>query len=208
MNETMVYADGFEKTFATAEEMLDFLSRRGKASEWIRKPIRALRLVPLEKEAGNLENGDEEMEEILKDTEKHTRLVLKVRGEAYPVRNCAIQTILGRAGIGGDGLRKLDLATYAKVVNCCLKAAKGECLIKIADGKVSAVHGGDAHDYSVLDMKAIFEMTSEYLHTNFKGSAYLEGSGTYDHSIMSAMWTLSGNRSFWTPTGMRWTGTE
>ena len=53
MNETMVYADGFEKTFATAEEMLDFLSRRGKASEWIRKPIRALRLVPLEKEAGN-----------------------------------------------------------------------------------------------------------------------------------------------------------
>lgn len=69
MNETMVYADGFEKTFATAEEMLDFLSRRGKASEWIRKPIRALRLVPLEKEAGNLENGDEEMEEILKDTE-------------------------------------------------------------------------------------------------------------------------------------------
>ena len=194
MNETMVYADGFEKTFATAEEMLDFLSRRGKASEWIRKPIRALRLVPLEKEAGNLENGDAEMEEILKDTEKHTRLVLKVRGEAYPVRNCAIQTILGRAGIGGDGLRKLDLATYAKVVNCCLKAAKGECLIKIADGKVSAVHGGDAHDYSVLDMKAIFEMTSEYLHTNFKGSAYLEGSGTYDHSVMSAMWTLSGNQ--------------
>lgn len=116
MNETMVYADGFEKTFATAEEMLDFLSRRGKASEWIRKPIRALRLVPLEKEADNLDNGDAEMEEILKDTEKHTRLVLKVRGEAYPVRNCAIQTILGRAGIGGDGLRKLDLATYATPV--------------------------------------------------------------------------------------------
>ena len=43
-------------------------------------------------------------------------------------------------------------------------------------------------------MKAIFEMTSEYLHTNFKGSAYLEGSGTYDHSVMSAMWTLSGNQ--------------
>ena len=72
MNETMVYADGFEKTFATAEEMLGFLSRRGKSSEWIRKPIRALRLVPLEKEADNLENGDAEMEEILKDTEKHT----------------------------------------------------------------------------------------------------------------------------------------
>lgn len=53
MNETMVYADGFEKTFATSEEMLAFLSRRGKSAEWIRKPIRALRLVPLEKRQTN-----------------------------------------------------------------------------------------------------------------------------------------------------------
>ena len=30
MNETMVYADGFEKTFATAEEMLDFFQEEGK----------------------------------------------------------------------------------------------------------------------------------------------------------------------------------
>lgn len=194
MNETMVYADGFEKTFATAEEMLAFLGRRFQSSQWIRKPTRSLRLVPLEKEAAHLENGEKEMEDIIADTEKHTRLVLKVRGEVYPIRNCAIQTILSRAGIGGDGLRKLDLATYAKVVNCCLKAANGESLIKIADGKVSAVHGGDAHDYSVLDMKTVFEVTSEYLYQHFKGSVYLEGSGTYDHSVMSAMWMLGGNQ--------------
>ena len=30
MNETMVYADGFEKTFAPAEEMLAFLTREEK----------------------------------------------------------------------------------------------------------------------------------------------------------------------------------
>ena len=82
------------------------------------------------------------MEEILKDTEKHTRLVLKVRGRGISGPELCDPDNLRRAGIGGDGLRKLDLATYAKVVNCCLKAAKGECLIKIADGKVSAVHGG------------------------------------------------------------------
>ena len=124
--------------------MLDFLSRRGKASKWIRKPIRALRLVPLEKEAGNLENGDEEMEEILKDTEKHTPACTEGTRRGISGPELCDPDDLGRAGIGGDGLRKLDLATYAKVVNCCLKAAKGECLIKIADGKVSAVHGGDA----------------------------------------------------------------
>lgn len=193
MNEAMVYADGFEKSFATGEEMLAFLSRRGEKARWIRRPTRFLRLAPLEKETDHLED-EGNLEEVLADTEKNTQLVLKVRGETYPVRDCAIRTILSRAGVNGTGLNKLDKATYAKVVNYCLKVAKGDALIKIADGKVSAVHGGDRHEYSVLDMKAVFETTCEYLHTNFKGSRYLEGSGSYDHSIMSAMWTLDGSQ--------------
>ena len=193
MNEAMVYADGFEKSFATGEEMLSFLSRREERARWIRRPTKVLRLAPLEKE-DDYQADEENLEEILADTEKNTQLVLKVRGETYPVRNCAIKTILSRAGVNGTGLNKLDRATYARVINYCLKAAKGDALIKIADGKVSAVHGGDRHEYSVLDMKAVFETTCEYLHTNFKGSRYLEGSGSYDHSIMSAMWTLDGNQ--------------
>lgn len=153
-----------------------------------------LRLAPLEKEAQNLDAADASMEEILEDTEKNTQLVLKMRGESYPVRDCAIRTILSRAGVNGDGLRKLDKATYAKVVNYCLRVAKGDALIKIADGKVSAVHGGDKHDYCILDMKAMFETTCEYLNLNFKGSVYMEGSGIYDHSIVSAMWKLGGSQ--------------
>ena len=133
-------------------------------------------------------------EEILKDTEKNTQLALKVRGETYPVRDCAIKTILDRAGISGAGLRKLEKSNYARVVNYCLKVAKGDALIKIADGKVSAVHGGDSHDYSILDMRAVFETTMQYLDTNFKGSSYMEGFGAFDHSIVSAMWELGGNQ--------------
>lgn len=34
-------------------------------------------------------------------------------------------------------------------------------------GKVSAVHGGDDHDYCVLDMQTIFNMTSDYLKAHF-----------------------------------------
>lgn len=79
-------------------------------------------------------------------------------------------------------------------MNYCLKVAKGDVLIKIADGKVSAVHGGDSHDYSILDMRAIFETTIQYLDSNFKGSSYMEGSGAFDHSIVSAMWELGGNQ--------------
>ena len=168
MNETRIYADAFETTFANTKEMLEFLAERAKASQWIRKPTRMLRLVPLEKEAETIEKAcTKQLEGIVEDTEKNTQLVLKINGEVYPVRDCAMHTILKRAGVSGTGLRKLEKATYAKVINYCLKVARGDALIKIADGKVSAVHGGDEHDYC---------------------------SGTYDHSIASAMWTLEGNQ--------------
>ena len=195
MNETRIYADAFETTFANTKEMLEFLAERAKASQWIRKPTRMLRLVPLEKEAETIEKAcTKQLEGIVEDTEKNTQLVLKINGEVYPVRDCAMHTILKRAGVSGTGLRKLEKATYAKVINYCLKVARGDALIKIADGKVSAVHGGDEHDYCVLDMEAVFSMTCDYLKAHFSGSAYLEGSGTYDHSIASAMWTLEGNQ--------------
>ena len=192
MNEARVYADGFERSFAEVKDLLEFLAERGRNSKWIRKPTKNLRLSPLEKEVKNMDTTDVTMESILEDTEQHTQLALKVNGEVYPVRDCAIRTILSRAGVSGDALRKLDKATYAKVVNYCLRVAKGDALIKIADGKVSAVHGGDKHDYCILDMKAMFETTCEYLNLKFKGSVYMEGSGIYDHSIVSAMWKLGG----------------
>lgn len=47
MNETRIYADAFETTFANPKEMLDFLAERAKAATWIRKPTRSLRLVPI-----------------------------------------------------------------------------------------------------------------------------------------------------------------
>ena len=174
MNETRIYADAFETTFANTKEMLEFLAERAKASQWIRKPTRMLRLVPLEKEAETIEKAcTKQLEGIVEDTEKNTQLVLKINGEVYPVRDCAMHTILKRAGVSGTGLRKLEKATYAKVINYC---------------------GGDEHDYCVLDMEAVFSMTCDYLKAHFSGSAYLEGSGTYDHSIASAMWTLEGNQ--------------
>lgn len=187
MNETRIFADAYQTTFADPKEMLEFLAQRAKESSWIRKPTRTLRLVPAIQEAGKMKDTvGKNWEEILEDTENNTQLALKIKGETYPVRTCAIRTILDRAGISGSGLRKLETANYAKVVNYCLKVAKGDALIKIADGKVSAVHGGDHHDYSILDMRAVFEMTMQFLNTNFPGNSYVEGSGMFDHSIVSS----------------------
>lgn len=193
MSEARVYADGFQKTFASMEELIEFLGERARTSSWIRKPTKELRLVPLEKEVSREEDvQDEDEKEILDDTQRNTQLMLKMRGQSYPVRSCAVKTILDRAGVSGPGLRKLDKAYYSKVVNYCLKAAKGEALIKIADGKVSAVHGGDYCDYHILEMQDVFEMTVRYVNQEFKGSSYMEGSGCYDHTIVTAMWELKG----------------
>lgn len=208
MNEARVYADGFERSFAEVKDLLEFLAERGRNAKWIRKPTNTLRLAPLEKEAQNLDAADASMEEILEDTEKNTQLVLKMRGESYPVRDCAIRTILSRAGVNGDGLRKLDKATYAKVVNYCLRVAKGDALIKIADGKVSAVHGGDKHDYCILDMKAMFETTCEYLNLNFKGSVYMEALVSMTIPLYLPCGSSEEVRNFWILTEKHWMHTE
>ena len=108
-------------------------------------------------------------EEIITDTIVNTGLLLKVRNQYYPVRNCAIKSILDRAGISGAGLRRVEKSVYARILNDCLKAAKGEALLRISEGKVSAVLGGDCHDYAVLDMEQVFLHTVDYLIGNFKG---------------------------------------
>lgn len=46
MNETRIFADAYQTTFADPKEMLEFLAQRAKESSWIRKPTRTLRLVP------------------------------------------------------------------------------------------------------------------------------------------------------------------
>ena len=68
------------------------------------------------------------------------------------------------------------------------KPARGEKFL-FYEGKmcIRDRHGGDDHDYCVLDMHTIFNMTSDYLKAHFKGSTYREGSGSFDHSIVSAM---------------------
>ena len=68
--------------------------------------------------------------------------------------------------------------------------AQGEALLRISEGKVSAVLGGDCHDYAVLDMEQVFLHTVDYLTGNFKGCRYVEG--FYEHDMASAVWQLTG----------------
>lgn len=193
MNEANVFADDFLRSFAQEGDLMHFLRQRSQTSGWIRKPAKKLRLLPLEEEKVQQTFPEEkDMAEVIDDTMSHTKMMLKVEKGYYPVRDCAIHTILTRAGIKGDALKRLSLGNYAKIVNMCLQTARGMALIRLADGKVSAVHGGDASDYRILDMEQIFQETILYLQKNFPGTKYIPESGSYDHSSATAMWELCG----------------
>lgn len=196
MSEARVYADRFQTAFSRQEDFLDFLKKVGKASFWDRRKSKDLRLVAFEREsqlekdlrkqysAERLDTG------ILDDTLDNTGLLLKVKRNYYPVRNCAIRTILDRAGVSGPALKRLDKHIYVRILNDCLKVAKGEALVRFSEGKISAVLGGDSHEYAILDMEQLFLRSVEYLQEKFKGCTYM--GGFYDHSMASALWALDG----------------
>lgn len=196
MNETRTYADGYRAIFAEERDFLTFLKNIGNNAFWMKKKAKDLKLVVYEEgsrvmaELKDLYAKTGMDEGILVDTFHNTRLLLRVRGNYYPVRNCAVQSILNRVGISGPTLKKLDKDVYARILNACLKAAGGDVLIRVSEGKVSGVMSGDFHDYSVMDMEQVFLHTVRYLKDNFKDCTYV--GGFYEHSMASSVWELSG----------------
>ena len=196
MNETKLFEDSYRGIFREQDDFLACLKRIGENSSWRRQKAKNLRLVPITEGsqiANELKNKyiDEGLDEsIITDTIVNTGLLLKDRNEYYPIRGCAIKSILDRAGIQGNGLRRVEKNVYARILNDCLKVAQGEALIRFSVGKVSAVLSGDCNDYSILDVEELFLHSVNYLTSSFKDCQYL--GGFYEHDMVSALWELSG----------------
>ena len=121
MNETKVFEDSYSGVFRRQEDFLGFLHRNMENSCWKRKKVNNLRLLPitvgstLEDELRSQYADDGIDEEIISDTVANTALVLKSKDEIYPIRDCAIKSILERAGIQGSGLRRVERNVYARM---------------------------------------------------------------------------------------------
>lgn len=198
MNATMTYADAFNQAFAHESEFLTFLQNIQARSRWKRQPARELTVIALEEGdplTQTLHRQYEHLglEGVLDDTMEHTRLLLKTQEDLTPVRSCAIKTILDRARISGSALGQLSKANLAEVLNRCLNIARGDALLWYSDGKISAVHGGDANDYAVLEIPELFEHAVRYLADHYPG--YTFAGGTFDHSMVTAIWELTGQEA-------------
>ena len=189
-----VYADNYAATFMQEEPFLAFLSEREANAAWETRHAKDLRLEALEGKTAILTppagTSVLEAKEIIEDTMENTRLLLKARDIVYPVRGCAVTSLLKRAKINGTALNKVEKPVLARILNHCLRVATGDALLRIADGKVSAVHAGDRNDYCILEIPELFNRTAEYLEKEFPSRTFAGGS--FEHSMVTAVWELTG----------------
>ena len=195
MTEQKIFADNFRCSFSDPSDFLQFLQERKENSHWMTAPSKNIVFESLEKDTqmGELYlklYDHDGRADIIADTMENTSLLLKVNGEAFPVRSCAIKSILERARISGHALNKVSKAVFTQILNYCMDVASGDSLIKVADDKVSAVHGGDPKDYAVLEMLPLVQTVQAILDRDFKGNHFL--TANFDHAIVSAIWSLDG----------------
>lgn len=195
MTDQKIYADNFRCTFDDPGDFIQFLKERKENSRWMTAPSRNLVFESLEK---NTQIGELYLKlydhdgraEIIADTMENTSLLLKVNGETYPVRSCAIKSILERARISGHALNKVSKSIFTQILNYCMDVASGDSLIKVADDKVSAVHSGDPKDYAILEILPLVQCVRSILDRDFAGNHFL--TANFDHSIVTAIWSLDG----------------
>ena len=195
MTDQKIYADNFRCTFDDPGDFIQFLKERKENSRWMTAPSRNLVFESLEK---NTQMGELYLKlydhdgraDIIADTMENTSLLLKVNGETYPVRSCAIKSILERARISGHALNKVSKSIFTQILNYCMDVASGDSLIKVADDKVSAVHGGDPKDYAILEILPLVQCVRSILDRDFAGNHFL--TANFDHSIVTAIWSLDG----------------
>lgn len=193
MKEQKIFADGYNVTFAQEDDFINFLFDRKENAQWSIFKTKTIRFLALDDKISSANKfaknySNEEKEELILDTMENTRLLIKAKDEYYPVRDCAVKTILERARISGNALNKVEKPVLARILNHCMKVTSGDALLRLSEGKISAVHGGDRTDYAVLEIPELFSKTVEYLQENFPQSEF--AGGYYDHSLVTALWAF------------------
>ena len=183
MTMAKTYADDFTATFVMEDPFMAFLREREANAAWKTGRASSLQIAAL--------TEDEYMPpDIWEDTMRGTGLLLMTASQDFPVRGCAVKTLLDRAGISGSALRKVTKPVLAGILNQCLEVSRGDALLRIADYKVSAVHAGDENDYVPLEIPELFRLAADYLRANFPACTF--AGGAFDHSLTTAVWELTG----------------
>ena len=168
MSETMCYADNFSRSFGEQQECLEFLREREENASWRSIPTREVRFEAIDEGSTSSKVLCDwyrlmGKEGILQDTMANTRLLLRAEDALYPVRSCALSTILSRARISGHALSKMSKPVLAQILNHCVSVASGNALLRLSDEKISAMHGGNESEYAMLEIPELFQAVTDQL---------------------------------------------
>jgi len=187
------YQDSYTIQFYSLADMMSYHAEQAKRSIWNHSEVTSLNVEPLDESAplyGDLSMfGGTISEDAVKDTAQSLGLAIRLNGQYFPLRDTAYKSLLDRAKIGGTALPKLSRADLAHVLNACLALHYNtQALLLIREQKVSAVHSGDAKDYSVLPIDKLLGSLKFKLDERFPGNVFESGYG--DHALTSAAWSL------------------
>ena len=186
------FFDCFTENFKDESMFLEFLYERENDVSWESVSHRDIKFIGLEYGDAETESIEDFLEldfeeGVFEDTMKNTSLVAEFHGRFFAIRDTAIKTLLERAGIYGQALKRVPKKVLGEILNHCIETSKGKSLILRNYDKISAFHSGD-NSYSVLEMYELFSLTSDYLSTKYPGSNFIEA--TYDHSLTTGLWEI------------------
>ena len=186
----MYVKDSFEKNFADRSQFMSFLDEIEERADWMVCPTDSLYVTAAEMNPAVCRKiqQTEEGEVLLNDTRLNTGLFIKANERDYPLGITAMKTLQNRARIYGNALQDLDRPTFAGVLNDCLQVTSGQALLRLQEGKIRAVHGGDPKDYAVLPMPEIFEAANLYLEESYEKVSF--SAGYFSHNLVTASWQL------------------
>ena len=109
------YADHFAVSFLREAPFMDFLRERETNAAWKTGKAKDLQIAALAED-------EYMMPELWEDTMQNTGLLLMTAHQDFPVRSCAVKTLLDRAGIKSlTGLLEIEIRNP---VNCLLGVCK------------------------------------------------------------------------------------
>lgn len=186
----MNYQDDFSINFTKEDQLHGFLEELEERAGWDVRPSSSIRVLPAEENECLCQRITEELEEkgIIPDTCRNTGLLLKMGRSVYPLGRSSLATLKSRARVNGNALSDLEKPKLARILNDCLKVTKGDARIRIQEGKVRAVHGGDESDYCILPMTEIFGTASSYINGKYDEATFK--AGYYDHTMTTATWEI------------------
>jgi len=196
MSETTqnAYRDDFCVHHNSMAKTLRYIKEMEENDRWVTVPSRSIEFSALPTDLTKVDEMlaafffSEDDRDIVVDTMKNVGLVAMIDGAFYCIRDCALKTIFERAKINGTALSRLTRESLAEVLNRCMLVSRGDALVYLSHGKISAMHGGDSSDYCVLPISELYETLEAELSSRFPDNYF--GSGYSDHCFSTAIWSF------------------